>query len=315
MRIIASTSILSAVCGSAVQSSSNEESASLQTKLVTQQVEASYTSIHGHKGERFLGQECKQTTDVEPDVGILGCRNPKATCEHDELSNLGGRCTMDRSTLTRKTIEQPIFSHRQQGPHFLTPQQRSESDIPRFLQNDSWSCPSNCPRDFCRCAKKFGEVKHCTKEMDKLCLNGIVSECVPNDFLPFYYQTYCPFSECVVAKNAYQDCSCQYYRDYCTLYYAFNESTEKCGIATCCEAADSVESKIECLPGMQPTIAPSFSPTISRAPSDSPSVSSVPSISAAPTTSPKRKYVLRCMIDSNMKNPRVHVCIPDQCFI
>ena len=283
MRIIASASLLSAACGS-IQHSSNGETGVATELQLTEQVAAAYTPIN-HKGERFLGQECKPTTEIEPDVGILGCRNVKALCEEDELSSLGGRCTMDRSQLTRK-IEQPVFSHRQ-GPHLA--QSRAET-VPRFLQSSSWNCPSGCPKEFCRCAQKHGEVKHCANQMDDLCFEGLVSECVPEEYLPFYYQTYCPFSECIVAKNAYHDCSCQYYRDYCTLYYAFNESTSKCNIAACCEAAGNVDEKIECLPGLQHTFLPTIEPTTSMEPSGAPSFSTEPTISPKPTVSHARKF-------------------------
>lgn len=282
MRLLVSASILSIAYGS-IQSPSNEGASIATKQQVTQEVEASYVQT---RGERFLGQECKPITASDADIGILGCRNPNATCEYDELSSLGGRCTLDRSLLTPKNIDTPIFSHRRESSHLLT---SPREDTPRFLQNSSWSCPSGCPKEFCKCAQKHGEVKHCTKEMDELCLNGLVSECVPNDYLPFYYQTYCPFSECIVANNAYHDCSCQYYRDYCTLYYAFNESTSKCNIAACCEAAVDQDSKIMCLPGLQPSISPTMNPTTSMEPSGMPSLSGVPTISPKPTVSPKRE--------------------------
>eukprot|EP00804_Cyclotella_cryptica_P030678 CCRYP_009113-RA/>CCRYP_009113-RA protein AED:0.08 eAED:0.08 QI:160/1/1/1/0.71/0.62/8/1037/466 len=278
MRLIVSASILTIACGSAQSSS---EHGALETNLeVAKQVDVAYSPVSS-EGQRYLGQECKPATETAPDVGVLGCRNPKAFCSDDDASSLGGRCTMDRSLLTPK-LDHTIFTNRRLN---LAHSNRSPSG--RFLQNSGWTCPTNCPEDFCKCAKKNGEVKDCAKQMDDLCLNGLVSECVPYDYLPFYYQTYCPFSECIVANNPYQDCSCQYYRDYCTLYYAFNESTYKCNIAGCCEAAGSVEEKIACLPGLQPTNSPTISPTFSAAPSTSPSSSFPPTISPKPTISPQ----------------------------
>lgn len=299
MRLIVSSSILSIATGSVVQFKSNG-GAALETKHdVTKQVEAAHTPIL-HTGERFLGQECKPATEIDSDVGILGCRNPKALCEEDEISSLGGRCTLDRSLLTPK-INQPIFSNRH-TPHLA---QTPRENTPRFLQNSGWSCPSNCPKEFCKCAQKYGEVKHCTKEMDNLCIDGIVSECVPGDYLPFYYQTYCPFAECIVANNAYQDCSCQYYRDYCSLYYAFDESTSKCNIAGCCEAAGSVDEKIQCLPGLQPSFSPTMYPTTSSVPTGAPSVSSNPTISPKPTVSPKRELIDIMLFCTNSLHKRL----------
>ncbi|KAL7515781.1 hypothetical protein ACHAWX_000858 [Stephanocyclus meneghinianus] len=264
MRLIASASILTITFG-AVQSLLDH--GALEANLeVAKQVNAAYnpTSI---EGQRYLGQECKPATETSPDIGVLGCRNPKAFCSDDDTSSLGGRCTLDRSLLTPKS-NHLIFANRRLN---LGTSNRNPSE--RFLQKSDWKCPTNCPENFCKCAKRHGEVKECAKEMDDLCLNGSVSDCVPYEYLPFYYQTYCPFSECIVAKNPYQDCSCQYYRDYCTLYYAFNESTDKCNIAGCCEAARSIDEKTACLPGLQPTISPTISPTLSAAPSASPSVS------------------------------------------
>jgi len=282
MRLIISASILSISCGS-IPTQSND-GATVETKLkITQQVEASYT-LTVSKGERFLGQECKPSTETDPDVGLLGCRNAKAFCEEDVLSSIGGRCILDRSLLTPK-VDQPIFTNRR----LHLPQSPRQSDTPRFLQNSGWTCPTGCPKEFCKCAEKYGEVKECAKEMDNLCVEGLVSECVPGDYLPFYYQTYCPFAECLRTNNAYHDCSCQYYRDYCNLYYAFAESASECRIASCCEAANSVDEKIECLPGLQPTSSPTMYPTTTAIPSGSPTVSAAPSVSPKPTVSPERK--------------------------
>mmetsp|Transcript_22198 Transcript_22198/g.48191 ORF Transcript_22198/g.48191 Transcript_22198/m.48191 type:complete len:325 (+) Transcript_22198:61-1035(+) len=284
MRLLLPSATIAIVSGTAAASASQASHAS-ETSNIVQDVDFAYNASRPRSIKLVsLGEECN-TFDTEqnrvvPDVGVLRCRGERQTCVEDDASSIGGRCAIDRSLLTPKaeTAEvnpsTPVFSHRRRRT-----QQTSVSNRP------DWVCPTNCPKQFCRCAGKFGDVKACAKEMNDICVDGAVGSCLSDSYLPFYQDTYCPFSECIVNKRDYEECSCEYYRDYCTLYYAYEESRSMCAIAACCDFKNSSEAKRECLPGMQPTGSPTMYPTVTNIPSVSPTVSSEPTTSPKPTVS------------------------------
>ncbi|ACI64918.1 predicted protein [Thalassiosira pseudonana CCMP1335] len=287
MRLLLPSATIAVVSGTAAVSAS-ETSETFVTSNVVQDVDFAYNASRPRSIKLVsLGEECNNFVSEKnrvPDVGVLGCRGEKQTCVEDYTSSIGGRCAIDRSLLTPKadTVEAnpslPAFSRRRRT------QQTAVSD--RLLQSSDWICPTNCPKEFCRCAEKYSEVKDCAKEMNDICVDKTVDSCVPDAYLPFYYDTYCPFSECIINNRGYENCSCEYYRNYCTLYYSYEESTSKCEIASCCDLKNSPEDKRECLPAMQPTGSPTMFPTVTSMPSDSPTISSEPTTSPKPTVSP-----------------------------
>lgn len=276
MRLLLPSATIAVVSGTAAVSAS-ETSETFVTSNVVQDVDFAYNASRPRSIKLVsLGEECNNFVSEKnrvPDVGVLGCRGEKQTCVEDYTSSIGGRCAIDRSLLTPKadTVEAnpslPAFSRRRRT------QQTAVSD--RLLQSSDWICPTNCPKEFCRCAEKYSEVKDCAKEMNDICVDKTVDSCVPDAYLPFYYDTYCPFSECIINNRGYENCSCEYYRNYCTLYYSYEESTSKCEIASCCDLKNSPEDKRECLPAMQPTGSPTMFPTVTSMPSDSPTVSCI----------------------------------------
>ena len=99
-----------------------------------------------------------------------------------------------------------------------------------------------------------------------VCARELLSECVPDEYLPFYERTYCPFAECMSKTTAsYESCECDYYKDYCELYYQFEESIGKCEVSTCCEGEGS-DTKWKCLEAFSPTYNPTDAPTDSTNP-------------------------------------------------
>eukprot|EP00984_Skeletonema_dohrnii_P016886 scaffold7567_cov131-Skeletonema_dohrnii-CCMP3373.AAC.1 len=185
-------------------------------------------------------------------------------------------------------------------PQFLYGQKRmGKEERQRFLQEEEGgstsSCPSGCPQEFCDCGATYKEVEFCTKEMLSVCERGLVPRCVRTEDIEFYEETYCPFSECIENNEPEEICNCDYYSNYCTLFYEFEDSFESCVTAECCDKSPAGE-KATCIPGLQPTFNPTSTPTVSVPPTASPSPSVSPteapnpspsqSPSSAPTVSP-----------------------------
>ena len=170
------------------------------------------------------------------------------------------------SSVTQKIY--PLFLHGQQ--------KMGKEERQRFLQDEQAQkiCPPGCPQEFCDCGFQKEEVKYCTKEMLSVCERGIVSRCVRDDYLAFYEETYCPFSECVENNEPYENCSCEYYADYCTLYYHLDDAFDKCVTAECCDKTPQ-EEKATCIPELQPTVNPTGTPTQSAPPTVAPTVSCI----------------------------------------
>jgi hypothetical protein len=177
------------------------------------------------------------------------------------LTAAGGR----RETMEKDTPIYPVFLH---GLKRMGKEEKQ-----RFLQDEEvqQTCPSGCPQEFCDCGFANKEVKYCTKEMLSVCERGLVSRCVRTEDIEFYEETYCPFAECVESNEPYENCSCGYYASYCTLFYEFEESFDKCVTAECCEKTPDGE-KATCIPALQPTSTPTGTPTSSMPPTASPTV-------------------------------------------
>ena len=112
----------------------------------------------------------------------------------------------------------------------------------------------------------FLHVQDCATELNAVCESGGTKDCFDAEVLPFYDNTYCTFSQCWLDNGSYEDCSCQYYEDYCTLYKAYAtdaypDVVEKCDIADCCKKAKEVEDQQDCMPKifeLKPSVAPSI---------------------------------------------------------
>ncbi|KAL7468606.1 hypothetical protein ACHAXS_008836 [Conticribra weissflogii] len=228
--------------------------------------------------------------DIEPDIGVLACSQPHQVCIRDETSFLGGRCTERRPREKSQATATPVFQQRRltfNQRHNQSPLNNQNSirngQTPRFLQN-SFICPANCPKDFCKCAEKHGNGLDCAKELNEICVDGTLFECVPYEFLTYYEETYCPFAACIRNGGKYWECECEFQRDYCNLYYEYVESDASCEIAACCDLQEG-KQKASCIPALAPTAAPSSAPTVTFSPSASPSKSSAPSTSLSPSVS------------------------------
>lgn len=159
-------------------------------------------------------------------------------------------------------------------PMFLHGQKRmGREETQRFLQDEELQreCPSGCPQEFCECGWKYKEVSYCTKEMLGVCERGLVSRCVRTEDIEFYEETYCPYAACVENNEPEEVCHCDYYSNYCRLFYEYDDAFDSCVTAECCEKTPPGE-KATCVPDLQPTFNPTETPTASMAPTVAPSV-------------------------------------------
>ena len=211
------------------------------------------------------------------DVGILGC-GPNQFCAPDGSSDLGGRCTM--SFVSAAQFDPPVtlaaFSNRRginQSGRALRFLQEIDGTTNTTVDYEEKVCPPNCPQQFCDCAHADGDAEKCAAELHSVCINDLLSSCVPESFMSFYTDTYCPFASCIAFEGkSYEECTCAYYQNYCDVYYVYMESIEKCAIANCCDGQPD-GTKYSCIPGMQPTGNPTMAPIFSPHPSTSPTVS------------------------------------------
>mmetsp|Transcript_11359 Transcript_11359/g.23944 ORF Transcript_11359/g.23944 Transcript_11359/m.23944 type:complete len:548 (-) Transcript_11359:450-2093(-) len=246
-----------------------------------------------------VGAECNSfisrkhadnVSDIEPDVGVLACSQPHQVCIRDEESFLGGRCADRRPRGESQATASPIFQQRRLTLNQRQKQSRFDNNngirngqTSRFLQS-SFICPANCPKDFCKCAEKHGNGVDCVKELNDICVDGMLFECVPYEFITYYEETYCPFAACMRNGGKYWECECEFQRDYCNMYYEYVESEQSCEIAACCDLQEG-KQKASCIPALAPTATPSSAPTVTSLPTASPSRSSAPSKSLSPSVS------------------------------
>lgn len=190
------------------------------------------------------------------------------TQRRNNNSNSNATKKVDVGILTATST--PIY------PQFLHGQKRmGKEERHRFLEEEEEEtqpvCPSGCPQEFCDCGWKYKEVQYCTKEMLSVCERGLVSRCVRTEDIEFYEETYCPYAECVENNEPEEKCSCDYYSNYCRLFYEYDDAFESCVTAECCEKTPAGE-KATCVPGMQPTSNPTGTPTASAPPTVAPTV-------------------------------------------
>ena len=286
MRILVSSAGLATFVSSSASAGGRDESPPVfdaAKSSIAKDVDESYNQ----RSNVRLGEECDPTpTSVSNtednrlagpmDVGVLLCEGD-LSCAPDSTSSTGGRCTKSLTTAAVKgRPTQAIFRKNRRAQHLMTSQPRNlQIDTPNLGGNsteEEFVCPVNCPQDFCDCAEKFKEAKFCAEELDSICRNDQLRFCTPEKYKPFYDAAYCPFAECLsVNKNPFEDCSCQYYRNYCTLYYDFQESFDACEAADCCQELPTEEKHV-CLAELAPTTSPTGSPTMTQAPSVSPTV-------------------------------------------
>jgi hypothetical protein len=234
------------------------------------------------------GEECDVSVDYgglvsEADVGVLHC-GPGRTCVADGNSSVGGRCvTVDTSSSAAdlpndRPVVLPRMAIFPSRDAHMARRLSTDPRLRRVQEDGGFVCPTNCPQSFCDCARALngndadGDAYKCAPELHSTCVTGLIPECVPADNLSFYTETYCPFAECVVVSGeTYENCYCEYNKNYCVTYYAFQESIDKCAIGSCCDSKPEGE-KYGCLPELQPTGAPTLEPTVTRKPTDSPTV-------------------------------------------
>lgn len=94
----------------------------------------------------------------------------------------------------------------------------STKNTPRFLQENDYDyyCPRDtCPDELCDCAEKGGSLEECTSELQSVCHDGKLSDCVFADYVKVYEEVYCPFVSCVGDGFRENQCDCAFYELYC----------------------------------------------------------------------------------------------------
>ncbi|KAL3816398.1 hypothetical protein ACHAXA_008368 [Cyclostephanos tholiformis] len=249
-----------------------------------------------HEQSSSDGEECDTSHDygglvTEADVGILHC-GPGRTCVADVTSSVGGRCmTVDSYSSSALPSDRPVVLPRTAifpSRDAQMARRLSTNTLIRRVQEDEvFVCPTNCPQSFCDCARgsEDANIYTCASEVHSSCINGLIPECTPANLFSYYTETACPFAACVVSGGTRENCECEFYKDYCVLYYSFQESIESCAIGSCCDTQPEGE-KYVCIPELQPTGAPTLEPTDTRVPTGTPTISAAPTISPKPTISP-----------------------------
>jgi hypothetical protein len=107
---------------------------------------------------------------------------------------------------------------------------------PRFLQDETTTttaedeiqfyCPrTTCPAALCDCAESGGSLERCSNELQSVCLNGQLDDCVFHEYVEVYKTVYCGFTFCL-NDGDFQDnqCDCAFYDMYCDQIQADKET-------------------------------------------------------------------------------------------
>ena len=98
---------------------------------------------------------------------------------------------------------------------------------PRFLQDTDYDyyCPRDtCPTELCDCADSGGSLEDCTSELQSVCRNGKLGDCVYAAYVKVYEEVYCPFVSCIDQGFREDQCDCAFYELYCSRL-----KSEECG--------------------------------------------------------------------------------------
>lgn len=94
----------------------------------------------------------------------------------------------------------------------------TKSNAPRFLQEEEYDyyCPrETCPTELCDCADSGGSLEECTEQLQSVCNEGKLGNCVFSDYIQVYREVYCPFVSCVGEGFHENQCDCAFYELYC----------------------------------------------------------------------------------------------------
>jgi len=115
------------------------------------------------------------------------------------------------------------------------------SDAPRFLEGATddgidFFCPrTTCPSALCDCAEGGGSLERCASELQSVCLNGQLGDCVFRDYVQVYQSVYCPFTFCLNDGFLENQCDCAFYDLYCA---QIQEDKVKCDLLKADAGAD-----------------------------------------------------------------------------
>jgi hypothetical protein len=117
------------------------------------------------------------------------------------------------------------------------------SDTPRFLDGvatdgdeATFFCPrTTCPQALCDCAENGGSLEMCSPELQSVCLNGQLADCVFSDYVEVYRNVYCAFTFCLNDGFLENQCDCAFYDMYCA---QIQEDKDKCNLINADADAD-----------------------------------------------------------------------------
>ena len=78
---------------------------------------------------------------------------------------------------------------------------RSNGNTPRFLQENDYDyyCPrETCPTELCDCADGGGSLEDCVDQLQAVCREGKLDQCVFKGYVEMYQDVYCPFASHVL---------------------------------------------------------------------------------------------------------------------
>lgn len=95
---------------------------------------------------------------------------------------------------------------------------RSNGNAPRFLQENDYDyyCPrETCPTELCDCADGGGSLEDCVDQLQAVCREGKLDQCVFKGYVEMYQDVYCPFASCAASGHRENQCDCAFYQLYC----------------------------------------------------------------------------------------------------
>jgi len=161
------------------------------------------------------------------DANILGgvvSSNTKTNTEED----VGVRVTTTNNNNSSKgrRLLQKFKKKREARYNAKFHDKAGESDVgilnkatpPRFLQDTDYEyyCPRDtCPTALCDCADGGGSLEDCTPQLQDVCRQGKLGDCVFKDYVAVYEEVYCPFAFCQNTGHREDQCDCAFYKLYC----------------------------------------------------------------------------------------------------
>lgn len=196
----------------------------------------------------------QSTVAVVTPLALAGAAvNAENTISAVDTSNVNSPTTTNDSAPMKRRLLQKIkkrnqlfgnnasSSSKQSGMPDVGILSHRSSDTPRFLEGETddgvdFFCPrTTCPSALCDCAESGGSLEKCSTELQSVCLNGQLGDCVFRDYVEVYQSVYCPFTFCLNDGFLENQCDCAFYDLYCA---QIQEDKVKCDLLNADADAD-----------------------------------------------------------------------------